>query len=251
MSGGFADTQTPQETSLLIIPFHSNYYISEIDALLAREADLDAIMVRRKLRQYLTQALDKQFADSMDTRNLLLGETSTLDYIYNGVSFNYEQYQDPKQEEKSWLKRKLEKKEDKIYGTTSSRNQGQLKEEHISYDRFMSVDIGNEGMAEYLRDEFGHSHMLFINELDLRRDIEKASGAYGDYDYLVTVHYSVFESDGSPLCGGKVTERLSKSETDMRQLTHSTFDNIASQIISEAYVYLGTVESIVDEAVEE
>ncbi len=116
--------------------------------------------------------------------------------------------------------------------------------------RFLgTLHIGSHTIALNLYDRFQHSHLLFINELEMRRATERGTTIYGDSDYNITVHYSLLTREGEVVSGGKVTELVGQDKISLRELTHSTFKVLAKKIISEAYVYLGTTEQPVEESV--
>gem|GEM_PF-4959355 len=249
MEGGMASRANEAQVDVLLAPFNKNYMISELDRMLTDEGASPQEM-RAKLRTYLMRRIDECFSDSLRTRNMLFAEDQMLDYLYNGTDHVYKEMMAEEEEEEGWLKRRLKKKEEPIvYGTQTSTRGGQIAREAILNERYMSARLANKGMTEYLQDSYHHKFMLYITQLEIRRDTKKGATIYGETDYTLSVHYSLLGAQGQEVNGGRIMRSFDRSMATVPTLTDELFTSIAKELFDTTYLYLNSpvVQTQVDQ----
>lgn len=253
MESGYVEPTAEYAVDLLIAPYSPLYHISEIDRRLADD-DQDEAYVRDRLRTYLMRRLDERFADSLRTLNMLMADTDMVDYLHNGSDIRSTDIEAKTGKEQTGLRvikaRLSKRKEQRVYGGEVVTHQGQLERRDITTDRYMGAHLANQGMVEYLQDSYHHRMILYVTQLELRRDTEPGSSIYGDSDYLLKIHYDLLDEEAQRLTGGRFDLRFSAENATMSELTDGLFTHAADEIYKRLSVYLTTAPDI-DKAVTE
>jgi hypothetical protein len=219
-----------REATLLVLPYHPHYHISEVDRMMTTE-QMDASAMRAKLRRLIARSLTQALSDSLNAIDLSIAldeEIDICEYMYNALDYSYaktpEDIDTP--EKKRILQRgKLKKKEPKNYGTYVEHREGQLQSKKVEYDRFMTAQLGNKGAGEYLQDLYGHDALLSLTQIEITRSHEAATSG----SYLLKLHYVMLNKAGKTTYGNKHVMVLSAA-----QLEWDTFNNEVLPALAES-----------------
>lgn len=196
--------------NIVVVPFHPNRYISEIDRYIAEGTNYTYQHTRGFFRKGLDNAIligakeHNEFV-SMHADDPVINED--LDFIYKVVSPSVVPYEPPIILEDKGFKRKLSQYWTKIQtnvdkgpepGTRVER--GQIISVEDTRELITKAKIFNEIIFDSLVPKYEADYFLFVNELNLmnaagsQQELESE-----DYNRLIKVHYSVFDKEGNEL----------------------------------------------------
>jgi hypothetical protein len=199
-----------ERPNVIVVPFHPNRYLSEIDRYIAEGTNYSFQHTRGFFRKGLDNAIligAKEHNDfvSMHADDPVVNED--LDFIYKVVSPSAEPYTPPVVLDDKGFKRKLTMYWTKIQtnvdpgpepGTRVER--GQIVNVADNRELITKARIYNEIVFDSLVPKYKGDYFLFVNELNLmnaagsQRELESE-----DFNRLIKVHYSVFDKDGDEL----------------------------------------------------
>jgi len=199
-----------ERPNIVVVPFHPNRYISEIDRYIAEGTNYTYQHTRGFFRKGLDNAIligakeHNEFV-SMHADDPVINED--LDFIYKVVSPSVVPYEPPIILEDKGFKRKLSQHWTKIQtnvdkgpepGTRVER--GQIISVEDTRELITKAKIFNEIIFDSLVPKYEADYFLFVNELNLmnaagsQQELESE-----DYNRLIKVHYSVFDKEGNEL----------------------------------------------------
>lgn len=229
------------ENTVIVIPLHPHYLISEADRMLTTP-EMDVQQLREKLRKKCTMEITMALADSLDAIDISTGnvdgDIDILDYTYNAVDYKYVQLESTEEDQKRFQLKIPRKKEEKVYGAFTTRRDGQLDRTEILEDRYMSASFGNPGAVEYLQDIWAFEYILTITQLELKRNLDNES----DKDYYISLHYEWMDNLGDKLKGGKIEEFIAVSDMDYHKVMSVTIPNLAKDLATEIWSQLYVIE---------
>ena len=199
-----------ERPNVIVVPFHPNRYLSEIDRYIAEGTNYTFQHTRGFFRKGLDNAIligAKEHNDfvSMHADDPVVNED--LDFIYKVVSPSVEPYAPPVVLDDKGFKRKLT-----MYWTKIQTNVDQGPEPGTRVERGQIVSVAdnrelitkariyNEIVFDSLVPKYKGDYFLLVNELNLmnaagsQRELESE-----DFNRLIKVHYSVFDKNGNEL----------------------------------------------------
>jgi hypothetical protein len=240
---GEAIVNTPiNKSKVLVVPFETKMYISDIDKDLAIKNEMSYQDIKAKFRA----ALDREIFISLREYYTPLSFYSIdpqeakkeLAYIYNSVGYKYEVV--PEEEvvvKKSATKKllgkfKKKKKEDK-YIEAGVQN-GQIVSQVDNREKFMKTTLPNEKLIPSLNTRFQAGHYIFINELDIKRGANSVYQA-SEEQYLreIKVHYTIFDSSGNEISAGAIKTRFKDNQNDVNKIIREQFPLISRRIVEK------------------
>lgn len=214
---------------VLVFPVHPFRIISEVDrALLENDDDIERL--REKLIRNLSMALTRALDDSISTIDLYLDqqqEINVLEYVYNGLTFQYNDMPAEERRGLSKLTSRLQKKDEQAYGAYSNSQEGQLKRHQVLNDRYMSAEVDNLGMVDYMKEVYGFESILVITQMDLVRNHDQNVKG----DYRLSIHFSVIDDQARTLSGSRIDSYVDRADLSVENLKSNIFDTWAATIL--------------------
>jgi hypothetical protein len=228
-----------QHQSILIVPFQSHMYLSEVNHALAEHNKLDSEEIYRKFNMALDQSLFYSMHEKCDVTSFYqLDEKeigTELKYIYDHIKLEYELV-DAKEDNNAFqkLKNKLKKEEEQRYDR-GGLVEGQLITTSDPRQRYMKAVVENQGMLDSMHYKFDNRFFLFINQLDIRNVYGDAVSMQSGYEREIKVHYTLYLKNGEILSTGISASRFPSHENDIDLICRTNFPIIARQITAELF----------------
>jgi hypothetical protein len=210
--------------SILLIPFDPKLYLSEIDKKIGTENNMTFEQIRSAFRKGLDRQLLGQIKTRYTTYSMLADSEEThqdLALIYKSIGYKYELIPGVNQPGAK-----------KTTGSPKVK-EGQLAVE-MNYDkRYMNAVVKNPNLLEYLTKKYKAGVFVFINELDLKNNMEGPIDLESNsFPREATVHFTVFDKDGKEILSGISTTPMSPKINDPRAIVSTTLAAVAKDISS-------------------
>ncbi len=237
---------------VMLVPFNENFYFSDSDQELAKynkktdkeisewfREGLSFNVNARILSLYETERLEKDEREDVqkDLQALYSGLSYKLDKPYHyEVENSYEHLEDGKKRQskvEEWLNDKLHLRSPEKRNVVSSGIMANQYLEEEESKEYMSVDVRNTEMLEYLNEKYGTDLFVFINQFELKKDFESCIDRKNqEFTRKVKVHFSIYNSEGDLLYGDVVTVLMDSNTNDMDQIIRSNFPIVADYMAS-------------------
>lgn len=219
---GSSPTTAPRKHKVMIIPFESRMYLSEIDFQINKESNLNAKQIKALMRDGMNEQLYKKLKpmagvvdlleDTMKTRKDLADIYRYLTYQYQKVP-NQEHYKAP---EKEKVQKGIEK--------------GQLNVESNSDARFMNAKLKSASLVPYLYGKYNTDIFVFINELDIKALTGSAAEMSLTGSRRIIVHYTVYTYDAREINSGIAEVELPYNVNNPTKIVNTYLAQAASLI---------------------
>jgi len=228
------------KSSVLIIPFESKMYISDIDRDLAQNHQMTFQEIKAKFRAALDREVFialKKYYNPFSFYSIPPEESrNELGYIYNSIGYKYEVVPEEVVVKKENVGTKLlgkfkkKKKEDEYI--KAGMQGGQIVSQVDNREKYMKTTLVNEKLMPSLNSKFGAQYYIFINQLDIKRgaDMRYAASDEG-YKREIKVHYTIFDNSGDEVSSGAIKSRFSSNENDIEKIIRIQFPLIAERIV--------------------
>jgi len=228
------ETGSESLDKVLIIPFKSQFLLSEIDRGMVRASNMDVMDVRSRLSYSLAKNISDLYGDSINTTPLIEQiQEGNLTYLYHGISYGFKEVE--KEEEQK--KFRLKKKEDpKAKHHKTSVKSGQLVKSPVFTERYMAAEIKNPEVLEFIQTEYQANLIIVLTELDLMKNKDQESAE--EYAYTATVHYNIIDEDGQVLEGDKVAKNFNPPAFNMDRMQQNVLLPICEIIQQRSILYL-------------
>jgi hypothetical protein len=240
-TGNFEKPVASNKQSVLIIPFESKMYLSDIDRDLALKNEMNFRDIKAKFRAALDREIFiavKKYYNPLSFYSIEPQEAiKELAYIYNSIGYKYEvvpQEEVVKKENvgtKVMGKFKKKKKEDE-YIEAKIQN-GEIVSQVDNREKYMKTTLPNEKLIPNLNKQYNATHYIFINELDIKKganDVYQA--AEEQYQREVKVHYTIFDTNGKEVSSGAIKSRFPAGQNDIDKIIKIQFPLIAERIVN-------------------
>ncbi len=219
---------------VMVIPFEPLMYMSQIDKKINEQTGWNFEQIRENFRRQLdvkillklqskTQAISF-YMDSIKMAN-------DLSYIYKSRSLAYELV-DPKERNSAVNNKKAK-----------NITNGQLTVEMNNDNRFMNTKIINPALLPSLSKKYGVEHFIFINELDIKYNMDAYDLATDSYQRDVMVHYTIMDKTQKVISAGIATVKLSSNENTPKKIVTQAFVPIADHIAEQYLSFFKSKES--------
>lgn len=212
------------KNKIMLIPFESRMYLSEIDAKINQESKLSAKQIKAMMRDGLNEQLYKKLKSKMNVVDMVDDTAKTrkdLDNIYQYLSYQYQKT--PNQENYKAPKNEKE---------TKGVNNGQIVVETTSDSRFMNAKLKNATLVPYLTGKYKTNLYLFINELD----IKSFNSIPGDFSATsnrkIIVHYTIYTYDAKEINSGIAEVEMPSNINNPNKIINSYFSQVADLIVA-------------------
>lgn len=235
-----------EKGKVLIIPFESKMYLSDIDKRLGPANNMSHDELGAKFRSALDQnmflSLEKSGAKALSfyaMEGVKDSEKKDLSYIYSSIGYDYEVL--PEEDEEAVNTKPLHKKlSGKLFGNKSRKEEtgtrvenGQIKNSQDKREKYMKAVISNTNMLNTLQKSYGTGYFVFLSQLDLKRS---ASGTHDladeTYQRMMKVHYTVYDLDGKVLSSGAKKAYFSSKMDDVEKIITTQLPVLCDSIVS-------------------
>lgn len=235
---------TPSESTknnVLIIPFESKMYLSDIDKDLALKNEMNFQDIKAKFRAALDREIFialKQYYKPLSFYAIEPKEAmAELAYIYNSIGFKYavmpEEVVVKKENAGAKLLGKFKKKPKKAAYVEAGINDGQVVSQVDNREKYMKTTLANEKLLPNLNSKFKASHYIFINQLDIKRSADmRYVSTEEQHKREIKVHYTIFDNAGKEVSTGAIKSRFASNQNDIDKIIKIQFPLIAQQIVN-------------------
>ena len=252
-TGNSEEQPASSKPSVLVVPFESKMYQSDIDRDLAIKNAMNFQDIKAKFRAALDRELFialKAYYNPLSFYSVAPQESrQELAYIYNSIGYKYEIVPEEvvvKKETagKKFLgkfKKKNKKEEDHYEAQIYN---GEIVSKVDNREKYMNTKLTNEKLLPNLNKKYNASHYVFINQLDIKRGADsRYLGTEEGYRREIKVHYTIFDSEGKEISSGAIKSRFSAGQNDINKIIKTHFPLIAQRIVDNL---TGPDEAMVD-----
>lgn len=241
------------QSSVLVIPFETKMYFSDIDRDISQKTELNFHQIKAKFRAALDQNIYialKKYHKPLSFYSIEPNEAKKeLAYIYNSIGYKYEVVPEEEVVEKETVGKKLigkfkkkEKEEEYIKAGVSN---GQVVSQVDNREKYMKTKISNEKLLPNLDKQYKASYYIFINQLDIKRAADQRYLATEEsYKREIKVHYTIFNATGEEVSSGAIKSRFASSQNDIDKIIKEQFPLIAERLVSNM---MGTDKAVVEQ----
>ncbi|MCX6295066.1 MAG: hypothetical protein NTX97_03195 [Bacteroidetes bacterium] len=206
-----------------IIPFEPKLYMSEIDQKINQQTKWNWETIRENFRHQLDTQLKLKFQSTSTVVSFYADSakmSKDLEYVYNSTTLAYDLISKPTE------------------ATTASKTpkgivNGQVAVEENNDKKFMNTKLSNTEVLTFLNKKYLSEYFVFINELDIKNDINSYDINTDTYQREVTVHYSIIDKSGKTINAGVATSRFSSKENNPKKIVTLCFSPIATYIFAK------------------
>lgn len=228
------------QKSVLIVPFESKMYLSDINKSLAENNNLTSIQIIDRFTTAIDQSIYYAFQEKCKVSSFYGIEDSSvtedLNYVYDNLQLEYELVsvtEDKTKAEK--LKAKLKKKEGNSY-KRGQINNGEIITTRDVRERYMKAVVTDNKMLDSMHFRFNNDFFLFINQLDITNDYsDMVAVQQGSYNRIVQLHYTLYTKDGLILKTGISKTTFSNHQNDINKIVSENFPILAYQIFEDLF----------------
>jgi hypothetical protein len=205
---------------ICIVPFEPKLYMSEIDKKINETTKWNWESIRENFRKQLDTQLKLKLQSSMPVLSFYADSAKMakdLEYTYKSTNISYDLISDPTQATRT-------------NHTQSGIKNGQIMVEQNNDKKFMNTKLTNTEVLSYLNKKYGPEYFIFINELDIKNNINSYDISTDSYQREVTVHYSILDRSGKTINAGIATSQFSSKENNPKKIVSMCFTPIAAYI---------------------
>ncbi|MEX2596785.1 MAG: hypothetical protein WEC59_07630 [Salibacteraceae bacterium] len=231
-----------ERPTFLIVPFHPDRYMSEIDRKIAEGTNYTYLHTRGFFRKGLDNAILIAAKEHNNYVNLHADDPALnmdLDFVYHLTKNPIIPYEPPIIKEDQGFKKRIANYWLKLQGEISAEpepgtrvEEGQIVTVSDSRELITKVKVINPKLTDSLTAKHNVDYYLFINELDMlvvatdQRQLES-----DDYGRVIKAHMTVLDKDGNELFSLIKREWFSSLENDLEQIIRNHFLPLGSEIV--------------------
>ncbi len=240
-TGNSDETVVTNKSSVLVVPFESKMYLSDIDRDLALKNGMNFQEIKAKFRAALDREIFislKAYYNPLSFYSIEPKESvKELAYIYNSIGYKYEVVPEEVVVKKEPVGKKLlgkfKKKEKEGEYIEAGIQNGEVVSQVDNREKYMKTKLTNEKLLPNLNKKYGASYYVFINELDIKRAANDAyQAAEEQYKREIKVHYTIFDDAGKEVSSGAIKSRFASGQNDIDKIIKVQFPLIAERIVN-------------------
>lgn len=223
---GTRNTEAPGEKTtgkICIVPFEPKLYMSEIDQKINQQTKWNWETIRENFRHELDAQLKLKLQSTFSVLSFYADSAKMakdLDYAYNSTTLSYDPVNKPTDAKTASV-------------TKSGISNGQIVVEQNSDKKFMNTKLTNVEVLSYLNKKYSSEYFVFINQLDIKNDMNSYDMTTDTYQREVVVHYSILDITGKTINAGVATSRFSSKENNPKKIVALCFSPIATYIAAK------------------
>lgn len=208
---------------ICIVPFEPKLYMSEIDQKINQQTKWDWESIRENFRRQLNDQLKLKLESTYSVLSFYADSakmSKDLEYTYKSTDLAYDLVSNPS--------------DAKTPGKTKTGiSNGQIVVEQNNDKKFMNTKLTNAEVLEYLNKKYLSEYFIFINELDIKNNLDSYDVNTDTYQRDVTVHYSILDKTGKTISAGIATSKFSSKENNPKKIVAQCFSPIATYIAAK------------------
>ena len=214
---------TSSRGKIMIIPFEPKLYMSDIDQKINHETKWDFETIRENFRHQLDAQLKLKFQSISPVVSFYSDSAKMwkdLEYTYKSTNIAYDLVEKPTE------------------ATAINKKQNGIKNGEIAVEmnndiKFMNTKITNKELLSYLSKKYAADYFIFINELDIKNDMNSYDIAQDIYQREIAVHYSILDKTGKTISAGIATSRFSSKENAPKKIVAQNFSSVSTYITAK------------------
>ncbi|MFT5666018.1 MAG: hypothetical protein ACI9DK_000195 [Vicingaceae bacterium] len=228
------------QKSVLVVPFESKMYLSDINKALAETNSLTSNQIIQRFTSAIDQSIYYAFAEKCSVSSFYQVEDSSavedLKYVFDNLELEYELVSKTVKKSKAKeLKDKLNREEDDSYQRGRITN-GQIETKRDVRERYMKAVISDNSMLDSMHFKFNNDFFLFVNQLDIKNDYSDMIAVQkGTFDRIIKLHYTLYAKDGSILTTGISKTYFSNKENNINTIITNNFPILARYIFEDLF----------------
>ncbi|MBA3972535.1 MAG: hypothetical protein H0X46_10445 [Bacteroidetes bacterium] len=206
-----------------IVPFEPKLYMSEIDQKINQQTKWEWETIRENFRHQLDNQLRSKLQNNLSVVSFYADSAKMakdLAYTYKSTSLSYDPVSKPTDAKAPSKK-------------TSGITNGQIIVEQNSDKKFMNTKLTNTEILNYLNKKYASEYFIFINELDIKNNMDSYDISSDTYQREVVVHYSILDKTGKTINAGIATSSFSSQENNPKKIVAQCFSPIATYIVAK------------------
>lgn len=208
---------------ICLVPFEPKLYMSEIDQKINQQTKWDWETIRENFRQQLDAQLKLKLQATYSVLSFYADSakmSKDLEYTYKSTDLAYDLVSKPTDA----------KTTNKAQTGISN---GQITVQQNTDKKFMNTKLTNVEVLDYLNKKYLSEYFVFINELDIKNDMNSYDVNTDTYQREITVHYSILDKTGKTINAGIATSRFSSKENNPKKIVALCFSPIATYIAAK------------------
>lgn len=208
---------------ICLVPFEPKLYMSEIDKKINEQTKWNWETIRENFRHELDAQLKLKLQSTFTVLSFYADSAKMakdLDYTYNSTGLSYDPVGKPTDAKTA-------------NPTKSGISNGQIVVEQSGDKKFMNTKLSNAEVLPYLNKKYSSEYFIFINQLDIKNDMNSYDISTDTYQREVTVHYSILDITGKTINAGIATSRFSSKENNPKKIVSLCFSPIATYIAAK------------------
>lgn len=207
---------------LMIIPYESRLYRSDIDRAIARKGNMSYFQVRDSIRYGLHSALHAETEMNFGAVSMLSsGDASKiqdLKYIYNSIGYEH-------RAEKRAAGKQVN------MGQVSGGGSKNIKPTQMQMD----LRVFNPGLFAHLSDRYDASVFLFVTEfsIDPEPGLTQYDLSHNLYYREARLNYSIYNLEGKNIKSGVETIMIPPTVNELKDLFKEYFPNMAKAVVAQ------------------
>lgn len=243
------DSSLNGKNSVLVIPFESKLYLSDIDRDLGKANNLNFHDIKAKFRAALDREIFialKPYFNPLSFYAIEPQESrAELGYIYNSIGYKYDLVPEEEVVKKQSVGKKFigkfkkskRTKDSEYYSETehikSGIYNGEIVSEIDNREKYMKTTLPNPKLLPNLNAKYKASHYIFINQLDIKRSADlRYVAREEEYKREIKVHYTIYDNSGNEVSSGAIKSRFPSNQNDIDKIIKIQFPLIAQRIVS-------------------
>ena len=228
--------------TLLIVPFHPDKYMSQIDAEVAKGTSYSYQHTRGFFRKGLDNAILIAAKPHNDYVNLHADDPALnkdLDFVYHLTRNPIVPYEPPVIKEEQNFKKRLADYWIKLQGDISTQpepgtriEEGQIVSVPDQRELITKVSVINPVLTDSLSEKYEVDYYLFVNELSITIGATDHVELQSDrYSRIIKAHMSVIDAEGNELFSLIKRRSFPSYENDLETIIRSHFLPLGYEII--------------------
>lgn len=253
-----------ERPNLLIVPFHPDRYMSEVDQDIAKGTSYTYQHTRGFFRKGLDNAMiiaAKQYNDYVNLHADDPVLNKDLDFVYKVTRYRVEPYTPPVILEEQGFKKKLANYWIKLQGEITPEpepgtriEKGQLVTVEDNRELITRTEMLNPILVDSLTPKYNVDYFVFVSEVDmLIATTDQFALASDNYGRVIKVHFTVTDREGKELFSLIKKEPFSSQENDLENIIRRHYLPLGYEIIYaiDSYRFLQAgLTPLVEEEVE-
>ncbi len=226
------------KNNVLIIPFETKMYFSDIDKDLSHKNEMNFHEIKAMFRAELDKNLYISLKEYFNPLSFYTMEQDVvqkeLTYIYSSIGYKYQIIEPEVVEKETPAKKlfnKIKPKEKEKEPQEATIKNGEIVSEVDNREKFMNTVITNENLIPNLNKTYEATYYVFINQLDIKKSADDAyKAAEHQYKREIKVHYTIINSNTKEVSSGAIISRFNSNENDINKIVNIHFPMIAETI---------------------